>query len=128
MRTPRTATAPNSAPKSGKKDGNYLYVSALAWKCRGVKCVSGKTPKQGSGPRSNSSLSSREVEFQNWKRRKSYDPMKAAAEGKKKEIEKRLGPGAATAGKLGMASPDSSPSHSGSVHRSQVSFFQLQCK
>lgn len=47
--------------------------------------------------------------------------MKAAAEGKKKEIEKRLGPGAAMAGKLGTASPDSSPSHSGSVHRSQVS-------
>lgn len=26
----------------------------------------------------------REVEMQNWKRRKSYDPMKAAMEGKKK--------------------------------------------
>ncbi|KAK3930934.1 Centrosomal protein of 170 kDa protein B [Frankliniella fusca] len=39
----------------------------------------------GSSTRSNSTLSSREVEFQNWKRRKSYDPMKAAAEGKKKE-------------------------------------------
>ncbi|XP_014292037.1 nucleolar and coiled-body phosphoprotein 1 isoform X1 [Halyomorpha halys] len=37
------------------------------------------------GGRSNSSLSSKEVEFQNWKRRKSYDPMKAAAEGKRKE-------------------------------------------
>lgn len=51
--------------------------------------------------------------------------MKAAAEGKKKEIEKRLGPGAAMAGKLGTASPDSSPSHSGSVHRSQVSLTTL---
>ncbi|XP_052133319.1 uncharacterized protein LOC113216119 [Frankliniella occidentalis] len=39
----------------------------------------------GTSTRSNSTLSSREVEFQNWKRRKSYDPMKAAAEGKKKE-------------------------------------------
>lgn len=39
--------------------------------------------------RSNSTLSSREVEFQNWKRRKSYDPMKAAAEGKKKEVVKK---------------------------------------
>lgn len=37
----------------------------------------------GGGGRSNSTLSSREMEFQNWKRRKSYDPMKAAAEGKK---------------------------------------------
>lgn len=37
--------------------------------------------------RSNSSLTSKEVEFQNWKRRKSYDPMKAAAEGRKKLID-----------------------------------------
>ncbi|CAL7937000.1 unnamed protein product [Xylocopa violacea] len=37
--------------------------------------------------RSNSTLTSKEIEFQNWKRRKSYDPMKAAAEGKKKLID-----------------------------------------
>lgn len=37
--------------------------------------------------RSNSTLTSKEVEFQNWKRRKSYDPMKAAAEGRKKLID-----------------------------------------
>lgn len=44
------------------------------------------------GARSNSTLSSREVEFQNWKRRKSYDPLKAAKEGKKKEAQaKRTG-------------------------------------
>jgi len=43
----------------------------------------------GASGRSNSTLSSREVEFQNWKRRKSYDPMKAAAEGKKKEAAKK---------------------------------------
>lgn len=43
----------------------------------------------GGGARSNSTLSSREVDFQNWKRRKSYDPMKAAAEGKKKEAAKK---------------------------------------
>lgn len=43
----------------------------------------------GTSTRSNSTLSSREVEFQNWKRRKSYDPMKAAAEGKKKEVVKK---------------------------------------
>ncbi|XP_021932232.1 uncharacterized protein LOC110835863 isoform X4 [Zootermopsis nevadensis] len=48
----------------------------------------GKKPG-GAGGRSNSTLSSREVEFQNWKRRKSYDPMKAAAEGKKKEAAKK---------------------------------------
>ena len=45
--------------------------------------------KSNSNPRSNSSLSSREVEFQNWKRRKSFDPMKAAAEGRKKEMAKK---------------------------------------
>lgn len=39
--------------------------------------------------RSNSTLSSKEAEFQNWKRRKNYDPMKAAAEGKKKEAARR---------------------------------------
>ncbi|XP_056630669.1 uncharacterized protein LOC130441142 isoform X1 [Diorhabda sublineata] len=79
--------------------------------------------KQG-GIRSNSSLSSREVEFQNWKRRKSYDPMKAAAEGKKKEQAKRQNSGI---GQNPMTqsyteanhSQDSSPSHSSSVHRSQ---------
>lgn len=85
----------------------------------------GKNAKQSSGGRSNSSLSSREVEFQNWKRRKSYDPMKAAAEGKRKEMQKRLsgmtGSYTDATGRTGAVSPDSSPSHSGSVHRSQVS-------
>ncbi|XP_059480039.1 nucleolar protein dao-5-like isoform X2 [Neocloeon triangulifer] len=42
-----------------------------------------KTNSSG-GNRSNSNLCSKELEFQNWKRRKNYDPMKAAAEGKKK--------------------------------------------
>ncbi|XP_011304843.1 dentin sialophosphoprotein isoform X2 [Fopius arisanus] len=44
-----------------------------------------KASKEGKNSgRSNSTLTSKEVEFQNWKRRKNYDPMKAAAEGKKK--------------------------------------------
>ncbi|XP_050311926.1 uncharacterized protein LOC126747383 [Anthonomus grandis grandis] len=84
----------------------------------GVSKKDGKHSKQNNGGRSNSSLSSREVEFQNWKRRKTYDPMKAAAEGKRKELEKRLSGMTGNAAKTG-ASPDSSPSHSGSVHRSQ---------
>jgi len=41
--------------------------------------------KASSGLRSNSSLSTQEIEFQNWKRRKSYDPLKAAAEDRKKK-------------------------------------------
>ncbi|XP_070001206.1 nucleolar protein dao-5 isoform X24 [Penaeus vannamei] len=40
-------------------------------------------------PRSNSTLSAKEQDFQNWKRRKNYDPMKAAAEGRKKVGEKK---------------------------------------
>ncbi|XP_015122749.1 serine/arginine repetitive matrix protein 2 isoform X1 [Diachasma alloeum] len=44
-----------------------------------------KASKEGKNSgRSNSTLTSKEVEFQNWKRRKNYDPMKAAAEGKRK--------------------------------------------
>lgn len=54
--------------------------------------------KSGSGgsTRSNSTLSSKEVDFQNWKRRKSYDPMKAAAEGKKKDAAKKQPPSVMT--------------------------------
>lgn len=43
----------------------------------------GGGPKKSSGSRSNSTLTAKEVELANWKRRKNYDPMKAAAEGKK---------------------------------------------
>ncbi|XP_065162191.1 uncharacterized protein [Atheta coriaria] len=77
--------------------------------------------KKPSGPRSNSSLTSKEVEFQNWKRRKSYDPMKAAAEGKKKaEAAKRQNVNPMTQSyHEANQDGDSSPSHSSSVHRSQ---------
>ncbi|XP_063911027.1 uncharacterized protein LOC135128106 isoform X2 [Zophobas morio] len=83
------------------------------------------TKKDGSGKkssgRSNSSLSSREKEFQNWKRRKSYDPMKAAAEGKKKEMAKRQNIMTQSYTEANQNQDcDSSPSHSSSVHRSQV--------
>lgn len=71
--------------------------------------------------RSNSTLSSREVEFQNWKRRKSYDPMKAAAEGKKKEIVKKPTsalntPGSSTASASPTAAPLPSPTNSPTNH------------
>lgn len=76
------------------------------------------------GPRSNSSLSSKEMEFANWKRRKSYDPMKAAAEGKKRaELAKKQFGNSMTQSyteATNQNSCDSSPSHSSSaVHRSQ---------
>ncbi|XP_032673562.1 uncharacterized protein LOC116845231 [Odontomachus brunneus] len=59
--------------------------------------------------RSNSTLTSKEVEFQNWKRRKSYDPMKAAAEGRKKLIDNT---------KKHHSTEDSSGNHDNSVLRS----------
>lgn len=43
----------------------------------------GSNKKSTAGNRSNSTLTAKEVELANWKRRKNYDPMKAAAEGKK---------------------------------------------
>ncbi|KAF5297383.1 hypothetical protein FQR65_LT01314 [Abscondita terminalis] len=92
-----TKPLPSNTQKSNRKDGGG---------------------KKQSGGRSNSSLSSREVEFQNWKRRKSYDPMKAAAEGKKKaELAKKHN--LMTQSYNENQDCDSSPSHSSSVHRSQ---------
>uniref|UniRef100_T1J609 FHA domain-containing protein n=1 Tax=Strigamia maritima TaxID=126957 RepID=T1J609_STRMM len=44
---------------------------------------------RSTGTRSNSTLSSKETEMKNWKRRKEYDPMKAAAAGRKKETVKK---------------------------------------
>lgn len=86
-----------------------------------------KEGKKQSGGRSNSSLSSREVEFQNWKRRKSYDPMKAAAEGKKKaEMTKKPNHNIMTQSYTENNQNqdcDSSPSHSSSVHRSQLNWW-----
>ncbi|XP_019755509.1 uncharacterized protein LOC125502314 isoform X2 [Dendroctonus ponderosae] len=109
--------APSKTPASFARSeaGRFSMRSSTNGPMKGAK-KDGKGSKQGGGARCNSSLSSREVEFQNWKRRKSYDPMKAAAEGKKKDMEKR----ASGLAKLGAVSPDSSPSHSGSVHRSQI--------
>jgi len=34
-------------------------------------------------------IPNKETELENWKRRKNYDPMKAAAQGKKKDIQKQ---------------------------------------
>lgn len=50
----------------------------------------------GGGLRSNSSLSAQEIEFQNWKRRKSYDPLKAAAEDRKKKSMMQSAAGSAS--------------------------------
>ncbi|XP_064118725.1 mucin-2-like isoform X4 [Macrobrachium nipponense] len=67
-------------------------------------------------PRSNSTLSAKEVDFQNWKRRKNYDPMKAAAEGRKKLVEKKNEKN--TQGNGRNSSAMRSPSPPGSLLRS----------
>lgn len=69
-----------------------------------------KTQKKQSQHRSSSALATKEIEFSNWKKRASYDPMKAAQEGKRRQqLAKR------------QDNKDdlSSPSHSSPVHRSQ---------
>lgn len=77
-----------------------------------------KDVKKNQSARSNSTLSSREVEFQNWKRRKSYDPMKAAAEGKKKEAAKKVSPLSTSMTQSSIVDSDNSPSHQNPVLRS----------
>ncbi|XP_050693905.1 mucin-19-like [Eriocheir sinensis] len=70
-------------------------------------------------PRSNSTLSAKEVDFQNWKRRKNYDPMKAAAEGRKKVTDKRgVEKGGSGGGGGGGGGVDRSPSPPASLLRS----------
>ena len=69
-------------------------MKSLSSHSQGSNAHSGQYTASGSSPacrksRSNSTLSPKEAEFQNWKRRKNYDPMKAAAEGKKKEAARR---------------------------------------
>ncbi|XP_045485520.1 uncharacterized protein LOC110999389 isoform X2 [Pieris rapae] len=60
---------------------------------------SDKAQKKPNQHRSSSALATKEKEFTNWKKRSSYDPMKAAQEGKKKQ--------------------QMAKSHSSPVHRSQ---------
>ncbi|KAJ0170443.1 hypothetical protein K1T71_013814 [Dendrolimus kikuchii] len=69
-----------------------------------------KTPKKPSQHRSSSALATKEIEFSNWKKRSSYDPMKAAQEGRKKQQ---------MAKRQDNKDDLSSPSHSSPVHRSQ---------
>ncbi|CAG5059939.1 unnamed protein product, partial [Parnassius apollo] len=51
--------------------------------------VQDKGQKKPSQHRSSSALASKEVEFSNWKKRSSYDPMKAAQEGKRRQLMAR---------------------------------------
>ncbi|XP_018343402.1 PREDICTED: uncharacterized protein LOC108749300 [Trachymyrmex septentrionalis] len=87
MRAPKTTHHPPLSPKTNQKPSKDHKKSG----------------------RSNSTLTSKEVEFQNWKRRKSYDPMKAAAEGRKKLIDST---------KKHHSTEDGSGNHDNSVLRS----------
>nr|CAD7597239.1 unnamed protein product [Timema genevievae] len=92
-------------------------VSQSAPLSKGSSTLKKDGKKSNPGARSNSTLSSREVEFQNWKRRKSYDPMKAAAEGKKKEaVKKTVMSTSMTQSSISAA--ETSPSHQNPVLRS----------
>ncbi|GBP06370.1 hypothetical protein EVAR_4527_1 [Eumeta japonica] len=73
-----------------------------------------KGTKKPAQYRSSSALASKEIEFSNWKKRSSYDPMKAAQEGRKRQQQ-------TTNSKRLESNKDdfSSPSHSSPVHRSQ---------
>ncbi|XP_044270494.1 uncharacterized protein LOC123015090 isoform X2 [Tribolium madens] len=127
----KTEPVKNTVPKSttGKTqafsrtdNGRFSMRAAKPPTTGGQKPAKKDANGKKSSGRSNSSLSSREKEFQNWKRRKSYDPMKAAAEGKRKELAKRQNSMTQSFTEANQNQDcDSSPSHSSSVHRSQVS-------
>ncbi|XP_046677475.1 nucleolar and coiled-body phosphoprotein 1 [Homalodisca vitripennis] len=103
-RVTKRESLPTSSPSFSRTDcGRFsmrtprpLPQSPLLSNAKKEVGVIKKKTGSGGSARSNSTLSSKEVEFQNWKRRKSYDPMKAAAEGKKKEAAKKQPPLAMT--------------------------------
>ncbi|KAL3284674.1 hypothetical protein HHI36_018826 [Cryptolaemus montrouzieri] len=111
--------APKSQVMSRTDSGRFSMRTSKGSEMQKVSKKDSSAKK--SGGRSNSSLTSREVDFQNWKRRKSYDPIKAAAEGKRKEMEKKQNVMTQSYNEKNYTYEcDSSPSHSSSVHRSQV--------
>lgn len=92
--TTQSAAAPHRSQSFTRTDCGRYSMRSIKTNQTGSPLLTNQNKvdimkKKGSSGRSNSTLSSREVEFQNWKRRKSYDPMKAAAEGKKKEAAKK---------------------------------------
>lgn len=89
IKMPPPMAPSRSTPKAGSSSSaskiesnpNRRQSQTPASNFQSINLNSKKPP---SGSRSNSTLSSKEAEFANWRRRKTYDPMKAAAEGKKK--------------------------------------------
>ena len=67
-----------SAPSSAKTRGGQP-ASTTTTPLRRLAHTNSSSSLQGKSNRSSSSLTSKELEFQAWKRRKDYDPRKAAA-------------------------------------------------
>src|SRR5271156_2588667 len=63
---------------------NSARVGPGPLKKQGLSLTPNPTRRDFGGGRSNSTLTAKEVELANWKRRKNYDPMKAAQAGHKK--------------------------------------------
>jgi len=70
--TRQTRSAPTSAKTRGRPNSSSTPLRRLAQ-------TNSSSSLQGKSNRSTSSLTSKEAEFQAWKRRKDYDPRKAAA-------------------------------------------------
>merc|ERR1719410_950482 len=86
----RSASAPGSA--KSRSSGSSGYISRGTEPLRRLAHTNSSSaikPKQSSSNRSSSSLTSKEAEFQAWKRRKNYDPMKAASKSSSKAKESR---------------------------------------
>jgi len=85
--TPALRSVPSSVVKS-KVEPSKLAISGYGKTKSGFNERPQSMPAQGKKPpggsRSNSTLTAKEVELANWKRRKSYDPMRAAAEARDK--------------------------------------------
>ena len=68
-----------SAPSSAKTRGGQTTSNTSTTPLRRLAHTNSSSSLQGKSNRSSSSLTSKELEFQAWKRRKDYDPRKAAA-------------------------------------------------
>ncbi|XP_065560106.1 serine/arginine repetitive matrix protein 2-like isoform X2 [Artemia franciscana] len=81
-----------SSSFSRNDGGRYSLKAPQSKPYMPSQAVNKTKPRPQSGNesrRSNSTLNNKETEFQNWKRRKSYDPLKAAREGSKKKTAVR---------------------------------------
>ena len=79
---PASVTKRFSAPKGAMPSNNFVRGNS------GRSSVSSDVRKTQK-PVKDKKISNHEREMENWKRRQSYDPLKAASEGRKKELLKK---------------------------------------